>query len=82
MTPDAARAAMLEALGEVAPEADVTTLLPDSTFQEQLDLDSMDFLNFVVALHELTGAEIPERDYPRMTTPDSCVAYLVEHAAR
>ena len=81
MSPEAARAAMAEALAEVAPEVDPATLRPDVTLQEQIELDSMDFLGFVVALNELTGVEIPERDYPRIATPENCVAYLVARSA-
>jgi len=44
--------------------------------QEALDLDSIDFLNLVIALHERTGLEIPEKDYPQLATLDGCVAYL------
>jgi acyl carrier protein len=81
MSPEAARAAMVEALAEVAPEVDPATLEPQVPLQEQIELDSMDFLGFVVALNELTGVEIPERDYPRMATPEACIAYLVAHSA-
>jgi acyl carrier protein len=42
----------------------------------QLDIDSMDFLNVIVAIHEQTGAEIPERDYPKLSTLNDAVRYL------
>jgi len=45
-----------------------------------LDLDSMDFLNFMIGLHERTGIEIPELDYPQLATVERCAAYLVAHA--
>ncbi len=51
-------------------------------FRDQLDLDSMDLLNFVVALHATLQVEIPERDYPRLATLDSCVDYLGTAGAR
>jgi acyl carrier protein len=57
-------------LAQIAPEA----------FNEQLDIDSMDFLNFVIALDEATGVEIPERDYAQLGTLDGCVRYLEAHA--
>jgi acyl carrier protein len=76
VTAEALRATVLRALGEVAPEADLATLEPDVPFREQLDLDSMDFLNFVVALHGALGVEVPEADYPRLATLDACLAYL------
>jgi acyl carrier protein len=76
MTPDDLRAAVLRALGGVAPEADLEHLQPDVGFREQLDLDSMDFLNFVIALHKELGVAIPERDYPKLATLRGCMEYL------
>jgi acyl carrier protein len=70
------RAAVLRVLGEIAPEADLSSLKPDVAFREQLDLDSMDVLNFVVGLHAALGVEIPEADYPKLATLDACVEYL------
>jgi acyl carrier protein len=49
---------------------------PAADFRDQLDIDSMDFLTFVITLHESTGIEIPERDYPKLSSLDRCVAYL------
>jgi acyl carrier protein len=76
MTPDDIRAAVHRALGGVAPEADLEQLQPDVSFREQLDIDSMDFLNFVIALHKELHIEIPEKDYPKLATLQGCVAYL------
>jgi acyl carrier protein len=76
VTPDKGRAAVLRPLGGVAPEADLEHLRPDVGFREQLDIDSMDFLNFVIALHKELGVEIPEQDYPRLATLQGCVEYL------
>jgi acyl carrier protein len=73
---DDLREAIVRVLGDVAPEADLATLRPDVPFRDQLDLDSMDVLNFVVGLHAALGVEIPEADYPRVTTLDACVEYL------
>jgi acyl carrier protein len=73
---DALRAVVLRVLGDIAPEADLASLRPDLAFREQLDLDSMDVLNFVVGLHAALGVEIPEADYPRLATLDACVEYL------
>lgn len=78
MTEDEIRNAVLRLLGEVAPEADLTQIEPDVDFRDQLDLDSMDLLNFVVAVDEELGVSIPESDYPRLSTLDGFVAYLVE----
>jgi acyl carrier protein len=76
MTPDDIRAAVLRVLGEIAPEADLDQLRPDVGFREQLDIDSMDFLNFVIALHKELHVEIPEQDYPKLATLTACVEYL------
>lgn len=69
-------AAIAAALGEIAPEFDISTLPRDAPLREEAELDSMDFLNFVVALHERLGIDIPESDYAALTTYDDCVAYL------
>ncbi len=70
------RAVVLDALAEVAPESDESTIDPSADLVEQLDIDSMDFLNVIVAIHDKTGIEIPERDYPHLATLDDAVAYL------
>lgn len=67
---------VLRILGEIAPEADTTSLQPDVSFRDQLDLDSMDFLNFVVALHKEFHIEIPEADYPKYMTLNGCLTQL------
>ena len=71
-----ARSLVLRTLGRITPEADLESLEPDIEFREQLDIDSMDFLNFIIGLHEATGFDIPEADYGKLETLDSCVAYL------
>ena len=76
MTKDELRALALRVLGGIAPEADLATLDPGADLREWLDLDSMDFLNFVVGLHQGTGIDVPESDYARLSTLDDCVAYL------
>lgn len=76
MTPDQIRATVLRVLCAIAPEADPEHLDPDVTFREQLDIDSMDLLNFVIALHKELGVEIPERDYPKLASLQGCVDYL------
>lgn len=70
------------ALEEVAPGSDVDEIDPDEDFVYELDVDSMDFLNFVIAVHEKTGVEIPERDYPKLSSLNKAVAYLQGAAAR
>ena len=73
---DDTRSQVLRLLGEIAPEADTTSLRPDVSFRDQLDLDSMDFLNFVVALHKEFHIEIPEGDYPKYLTLNGCLTQL------
>jgi acyl carrier protein len=67
---------LLEVLGEIAPEADLAGLDPREDLREQIDIDSMDVLNFAIGVHERTGVEIPEADYAKLATLDSCVAYV------
>lgn len=76
MNRDALRQAVLESLATVAPEMDPTTLRPDEPLREQLDLDSFDFLQSLVALDRKLSVSIPESDYGRLTTLDACVDYL------
>jgi acyl carrier protein len=67
---------VLEELTRIAPEIEPASIAPDASFREELDLDSMDFLNFVLALHTRLGVEIPEIDYPQLYTLAGAVAYL------
>ena len=77
MNQDQARELILYALCDVAPEVDAASIDPDVPFQEQLDLDSMDFLNYVTGIEEAAGIRIPEPDYPRVATLSGCVAYVL-----
>lgn len=76
MTPDEIRALALNLLGSIAPEANLAALGEDEGLREALDLDSMDFLNFVVALHKATGIDIPEADYRQLATLAGIQRYL------
>jgi acyl carrier protein len=76
MTRDEIRRAVLRLLCEVAPEINPAELKSDVNFRDQIDIDSMDFLNFLIAVHKELGVEIPEADYPRLVTLDACVDYL------
>jgi acyl carrier protein len=76
VTADEIRTTVLRLLGDIAPEADLTVVRPDVPLREQLDLDSMDVLNLMIALHEKLGVEIPESDYAKLATLDGCVGYL------
>ena len=73
---------VIRALTEVAPDIDPSAIDPYTDLSEQLDIDSMDFLNIVVAIHEETGVEIPERDYPKLSTLSDAVDYLALAQAR
>ncbi len=75
------RAAVLELLKRVAPESDPSGVDPDASLQEQLDIDSIDFLNFIMSVHERTGIDIPERDYTKVATLNDCVRYLAARAS-
>lgn len=78
MTPSNAdtREQVLRLLGDIAPEADLAALNSDVSFRDQLDLDSMDFLNFVVSLHKAFHIDIPESDYPKYMTLSGCLAQI------
>ncbi|MGE0224736.1 MAG: acyl carrier protein [Acetobacteraceae bacterium] len=71
-----ARALIISVLSDIAPEADFDALPGKAVLRDELDLDSMDFLNFVTGLHERTGRDIPEADYPLLATMDGAIAYL------
>ena len=70
------RAALLRILQEMVPEEDVSRLKPDVRVRDQVDLDSMDVVNFLIAVDEELGVETPEKDYPKLATLDKCVAYF------
>jgi acyl carrier protein len=76
MTEDHLKETILRVLGEIAPEADLTRIKADESLRDQLDIDSMDYLNFVIGLHKELKVEIPEADYPRLATLNGCVEYL------
>lgn len=76
MSTEQIRQTVLSVLGEIAPEADAAAIDPGESLREQLDLDSMDFLNFVIGVHKRLGVEIPEADYPKLASLDGALAYL------
>ncbi len=73
-----AKTVICDALAAIAPEADLGRLPGNAPLRDELDLDSMDFLNFVAALHESTGIDLPEADYPKLATLDGVIAYLTQ----
>jgi acyl carrier protein len=82
MTEAEIRALVLEQLGNIAPEADLPAIDPGAPLRDELDIDSMDFLNFVIALHERLKVDIPEVDYPKLATINGAVGYLSGKLAR
>ncbi|WP_045836977.1 acyl carrier protein [Hyphomicrobium sp. 99] len=61
---------------KIAPDLENEKFAADTNFREQFEVDSMDLLNFIIALHQETGIDIPERDYSKLETLSGCVAYL------
>lgn len=80
MTDAEIRTIALEILSGIAPEVDLSALADEDELREVLDLDSMDFLNFIAGLHDATGAPIPEADYRQLFTLKGAVAYLAKAA--
>ena len=76
MTDEEIKALILRELKKIAPEVESDQIDPAIDLREQIDLDSMDILNLVIAIHEATGVDIPEADYPQMTSLDSAIGYL------
>jgi acyl carrier protein len=70
------RKVLQEELANIAPEDDFKTLDPLADLREAIDIDSMDFLNFVISVHQRLGVDIPEIDYPKLVTLDGAVRYL------
>lgn len=79
-TAEDVRRIVLEALGDIAPDADLAHLDPKADLREATDIDSMDFLNFVTALHRRLGVVVPEADYPQLATLAGMEAYLMARA--
>jgi acyl carrier protein len=76
MTRDETMALVADILAGIAPEADLVQVRGGEDLRDALDLDSMDILNFVAALHERTGHPIPEADYPKLLTLDGLADYF------
>lgn len=76
MNEDEIRATVLTLLAEVAPEADMSAIKPTVRLRDQIDIDSMDALNFLIAVDAEFHVEIPEADYPKLGTLDSIVTYV------
>ena len=76
MTRDALRQAIIDILGDIAPDEDMSSLKDDVALREQMDLDSMDFLDIVMELRKRFNIEVPESDYQELVSMASCIQYL------
>lgn len=76
MNNDEIRVRVIKTLSGIVPELDPATLKPAVSLRDQLDVDSMDFLNFLIALHSEFGVDVPEADAGKLGTIDACVEYL------
>jgi acyl carrier protein len=72
------KAAVLKALRKIAPEANLDQISPEENLREALDIDSFDFLNLMIGLHEEIAVEIPESDYRKLSTLGELVGYLCD----
>lgn len=75
------KAMLLEGLHQIAPEANPAALHGNQNIRETLDIDSFDFLSFLIALNEKLGVQIPEADYSKLRTLDEMLRYLVAKSA-
>jgi acyl carrier protein len=76
MNPSELRQRVITTLQDIAPEVDAARLRDDLPLRRQVDLDSMDWLNFLLGLNKALGVEIPEKDYARLTTLSAVLDYL------
>lgn len=76
MNEDEIRQHVVRALLDVAPDVEAAKIDPQKSLRDELDLDSVDFMNFVVALHQSLGVDVPESDYAKLSSLDDCVAYI------
>ena len=76
MTTSEIRESVLGILGDIAPDEDLSGLKEDVPFREQLDMDSMDFLDIIMELRKRHRIQIPEEDYPQLASMASTVKYL------
>ena len=70
------RKVVQEELSNIAPEIDFAAVDPAADLREAIDIDSMDFLNFITAIHHRLGVDIPEVDYSKLVTLDGAVEYI------
>jgi acyl carrier protein len=80
MTPDEVRAALAEAFRRIAPNVDLLAIDPDADLREEVDIDSMDFLNALIEVERRTGVAVPESDYEQVDTLAKLTAYIATRA--
>ncbi len=78
MNEDAIKVILLEEIGQIAPDADLDNLDPAQSFRDQFEFDSVDYLNFVLALEKRLEIKIPEIECPRLASLNGCIVYLTE----
>jgi acyl carrier protein len=76
VTENEIRETVLRVLGRIAPEAELSAIDPGASLRDQLDIDSVDFLNFVIGLHKELGIDIPDADMTKLATLSGCVSYI------
>lgn len=76
MTVAEIRQAVIDILSDIAPDQDLSALNDEVSFREQLEMDSMDFLDIVMELRKRYRIQVPEEDYPKLASMTSTVAYL------
>jgi acyl carrier protein len=76
MTNDEIRQAVLNIIADIAPDEDTSDIKDDKPLRDQIELDSMDFLDIVLELRKRYSVEVPEADYPQLNTLAGCVVYL------
>lgn len=76
MTEVEVKKAVRDALSNIAPEVDLDAIDPAKDLRDQIDIDSVDFLNFVIGLHKELNVEIPDADVSKLATLNGCVSYL------
>jgi acyl carrier protein len=78
MTEAEIRTIIIAGLSQIAPEADFEELSPTENIREELDIDSFDFLNFLIGLDDELGVDIPESDYEKLISLADLIGYLSE----
>ena len=76
MTEEQVKQIVIDIINEIAPDEDTSNLKSEVNLRDQMDLDSMDFLDIVMELRKQHGIEVPEEDYPKLASLDSCAYYL------